>query len=164
MKRIKTLLLSVIFISLLTSCKPAEDVFASDGVAPEKESKPVSEITAAIIEGGDFPEMTAKTADDLEYKYGLDADGVVEASFYVNPAGTNPDEIVVLKMASADKAAEAAEFFEKYAQERLKSWRDYLPAEVYKLENAVIETNGDYVVMFICGDGEKAKEIFEESV
>ncbi|MDR0196904.1 MAG: DUF4358 domain-containing protein [Oscillospiraceae bacterium] len=181
MRRNVAVLLSVIFLVILTSCgneggagtAPNSDASNSDasngdapnGDAPKKESVRVSEITAAIIEGGDFPEMTEKTADDLADKYfDLDTSGVTEASFYVNPAGTNPDEIAVIKMGSAQQAQEAKAVLETYVQGRIKSWRDYVPAQVYKLDGAVIEAKGEYVVLFVCDDGGAAEKIFAEMI
>ena len=38
-------------------------------------------------------------------------------------------------------------------------FEDYNPDEMYKLENAVVKSSGNYVMMVICKDNAKAAEI-----
>jgi len=150
MKRIAALLL---FLPLLSACTSDKD--------KKNESVTTAEISAAIIESGEFPEMVNKTVDDLKYFYSeFDFDNVAEASFYVCPSGAYADNITVIKMKSVDDAKMAKIFFEDYIKSEIESWRNYQTKEAIKMEDSIVEQKGEYIGMFICQDSEKAKEIF----
>jgi len=154
---ILTVLLFSAFLMVLSGCN--DD-------SPAVKNTPPVEITVPIIESGiEFPEMVEKNLGDLDNRYfSIKTDGIEEASFWINPAGANPDEITVIKCDSADTANNLKAFFEDYVQGKISEWKDYQPGEMHKFDNVVITVRGNYIALFICADTAKALEVFNEMI
>jgi len=147
------LLFSTIFAFLLTACETE---------APEP-SASIADITLAITKSSEimFPEMVEKKLSDAEtYYHGMTMSIIDDTSYRINPAGANPDEIAIFKTKSTENTPELKRFLQTYASEKKKEWQDYQPGEVHKFDNVIIESKGNYTVLFICENPEKALEIF----
>ncbi|MCL2036348.1 MAG: DUF4358 domain-containing protein [Oscillospiraceae bacterium] len=153
---LSVLLFSCFFVTIMLSGCTSDSDFEPTAT--------LSEITGAIVEseGGDFPTMLEKTRDDLENRYfGIKDEWVEDASFRINPAGANPDEITIVKTTSSEAATELRRFFADYVSGKKEEWKDYQPGEMHKFDNVVIESRGLYTVLFICSDSANAREILD---
>lgn len=92
--------------------------------------------------------------------YGISADTVVNGKVYM---GTNAtaEEIAVLEAASAEQVSELEAGVEARVEAQLTSFQSYNAAEVTKLENPLIQTKGNYVILCICDDKSEAEAIVE---
>lgn len=92
--------------------------------------------------------------------YGISADTVVNGKVYM---GTNAtaEEIAVLEAASAEQVSELEAGVEARVAAQLTSFQSYNAAEVTKLENPLIQTKGNYVILCICDDKSEAEAIVE---
>lgn len=92
--------------------------------------------------------------------YGVAPEQVASAVVYVG-TGATAEEIAVFE--GVDEAA--ADAIEAQAEARLASqlsdYADYKPDEVPKLENPVLETEGNYVILCVSGDNETAESIID---
>ena len=50
-----------------------------------------------------------------------------------------------------------------YLDDQAESFRDYIPEETKRVENAVLEQRGKYVILCVSGDPDKAEEIIEKA-
>ena len=48
--------------------------------------------------------------------------------------------------------------------ERKIDFENYLPKEVFKLENYNLESNGNYIILCISNDSDKANEIIRKNI
>ena len=81
-------------------------------------------------------------------------DGVYEeGSFYA--ADKLADCLGVFKVTDVKSAKETVQ---TYLDTRKSQLQMYAPSEVFKVDNAVIESNADTVIFIVCDDLEKAKE------
>lgn len=156
MKKIATILLIVIAVSTLfltTACAPDA---ADDKVAT------TSDIAAAVIGSGFFPDMNKLGLEDLSgYYFGIDLSGVVDATSYVSSSGEFPDEVTIIKTDSSDTTLNRLEaFFKNWVEDRLEKWTEYNPDEVYKLADAFVEAREGYVVVLVCDRPGLAKKAF----
>ena len=74
------------------------------------------------------------------------------------------EELAVFEAKDAAAAASLAEKLQARNSERLADYADYLPAEVPKLENAVIISGGRYVVLCVATDASAVKELAEKTL
>ncbi|MCL1789481.1 MAG: DUF4358 domain-containing protein [Oscillospiraceae bacterium] len=166
MKKETTFLLSVILFSTLffSSCEQIN----SGG--NEIDTIPPAEITDAIIksgiESGNFPEMAERGFNELEkYYFGIDLSGIIDASYWIAPAGAYSDEITVIMVDSDIRDLDGLKvFFEEWVEDKADMWRNYNPEQAQKLDNAAIEIKGNYIAIFVCENTVNAVEIFNSFI
>lgn len=122
----------------------------------------VQMVADEILNGGDFKDKleAVDVSIALTKLYNLDADQVDAAVFYENSNAT-AEEIVVIKVKSEDYVETVREAYEARISGQKDAYRDYLPDEIPKLENAVIYTNANCAVLCISNDSEKAQSLIE---
>lgn len=76
-------------------------------------------------------------------------------------SGGTAEEIVVIKCEDADSAAAVENTLKERVAEQKESFTDYVPAEIEKLDAAVVYRNGSYAVLSVSDEPDKAKSIIE---
>lgn len=97
--------------------------------------------------------------------YKLEGDLIEEQSVYVGTGGALADEVSVWRVKDEKDAETVKEAAETRVENQKVSFKDYVSAEMPKLEKAVITVNGDTVILCVSSDPDKAKEViasFEE--
>ena len=90
-------------------------------------------------------------------------DGLVEESVVYMGSGATAEEIAVFACNDADTAKnEVKPIVEEHVDAQIESFRDYVPGEVTKLEQAVIRQTGSYVVLSVSNDPDGANKILDE--
>ena len=85
---------------------------------------------------------------------------VTKAAIYEGSGGT-AEEIVVLECASEDDAKKAEQVLRDRVSEQIESFTDYVPAELTKLNAAVIKVSGKYAVLSVSDTPDEAKKIID---
>lgn len=124
----------------------------------------VSEVASQLAGGVAFGEELTQLDDGaVERVYRLDPSLVTASSTYVG-SGATVDEVGVFECAD-DSAAQQVE---AALQERLETeeadYADYKPEEVPKLQDAVLERSGKYVVLCVTADADTARGIVQEAM
>lgn len=89
-------------------------------------------------------------------------DGVTELKVFMSSSGATAEELAIFKCDNAETAEAVVKACEKRIEALKEKFEDYIPDELIKIENAVIEKR-DVFVMFVCADStEQAEEIFAE--
>ena len=157
---------SIIAIALLTAimltgCGGNEEaVEANATVSVAAASSPV-DITAAIMAEIEIPSAMEKSAENIGAYYDVDIATVAEMSVYICGSGAYPDELAVFKFNDEASAQAGAEAVKSRLESQTAIYKDYTPAEMYKLEEAVLITEGNWVAFAACADNARAKEIIE---
>lgn len=111
-----------------------------------------SALSGALLESGAFSEAIAQTDTQIGlYLYELSPDTVEDAVFYFS-SGATAEEIAVFKACSAADAEVIASAVRARISSQRDSFADYNPAEVPKLDNAVLKVSGVYVVFYVADD------------
>ena len=105
-------------------------------------------------------ELMEMDIDTLAMFMNLSGLSVVNSSIYES-SGATAEEIVVFECSSEDEAKKAQDVFKTRVEEQKESFTDYVPAELPKLDAAVIETAGKYAVLSVSGDAAAAKQIID---
>lgn len=125
-----------------------------------------SEVTAAVIAEVPINSAVEKTKDDInDYFVGMDAEKIVEASFYLCGSSAYPDEVGVIEFVSEDDAVKGAESVTDRIGRQQETYSSYAPDEMYKFgSSASAYVSGNYVYYIVTSDNDKAKEIIERYI
>ncbi|MDR0987826.1 MAG: DUF4358 domain-containing protein [Ruminococcus sp.] len=154
MSKIK--IVGVIFavILCLTACGAKEETVVEPAPA---------DVTAAVMSVVELSSPSEKTLENIgAYYTDLDTSSVAEMSVYVCGSGAYPDEIAVIKFKDAAKAESGFEAVSARYDAMVKTFIDYTPDEMYKLDSAVLEKKGNYVIFIASADNAKALAIADE--
>lgn len=154
-KKILALIAAAVVCASFTGCGGDN---GSGSAAVSAETSPQSR-TAALKEAVTLPEMIEVKAEQLGDRYGIDGADVTGFSAFVCGSGAMPDEFGVFNAKDADAAKRVSEALTKRIENQTKTYKDYTPAEAYKLEDSFVETNGTTVSYAICADNSKAREL-----
>ena len=78
-------------------------------------------------------------------------------------SGSTAEEVAVFDTPDEETARKQMEHVQAYLDDQAESFRDYIPEETKRVENAVLEQRGKYVILCVSGDPDKAEEIIEKA-
>lgn len=114
-----------------------------------------------LLDSSAFSEpLEAIDLDIACYLYNLDQDKVSEAAVY-GSTGATAEELAVFVFSDADAAAAAKANFETRITDRTEAMKDYIPAEVPKLEKAVLEVRGATLLFVVAADYGPVSELLK---
>lgn len=119
----------------------------------------LSEKTKKLMDEVKFPSMVEVNQDKLELYFDVSEGDVTEYSAYICGSGAMPDEFGVFTAKDADTAAKLKASIEKRIESLRKTYADYTPKEMYKLDDSFVNVNGNTVSYAVCADNAKAKDI-----
>lgn len=111
-----------------------------------------------ILNGVSFRDELIEAEGDVAREwYSLD-DKVKDFAIYVSGSGATAEEIAVIK---SDDVKTAKATIEKRVADLEFRFKDYMPAEMTKINNPVIVTKGDLAVLVLCDDAEAARKVVD---
>ena len=150
-KRLFALVLAALAMAVMAGCGARSDDIQID----------IADLSRELREKGEFEDELSPISDAAIQKlYGLE--DYVSAEVYVS-SGATAEEIALFEFDSTEAAAGGL----KQAQFRIEGQRadfeSYIPQEVPKLDRAVVEQLGRYVVVCV-SDGDAAEEALTEYI
>lgn len=100
--------------------------------------------------------------DSARAIYAVDDAEVVESYIYVS-SGATAEEIAVFTCSNSKSADVVEAAFQTRVEDQKIGFENYVPAELDKLDKAVIEKVGNSVILSISDDPEGAKGIIEKA-
>lgn len=135
------------------------------------QSKPRATASGAEV---DLQALTNQLLNDVQYETTLElidsslASGIVDLQkdstmeLYMGE-GTCADELLVVRSANEDAAAKDQTAVEEHLKDMKQSFKDYIPEQADKIEQAVIVRCGCYVVACVTSDTEHAQDMIVEA-
>lgn len=162
-KRTALLLAALLLLAsmpLLNGC--GEETETGDEIANLVIDMPA--LADKLLEGVPFQDQMSEVDSEVFYMlYDLteeDADDAV----LITSTGATAEEIAVIHAASEDKIQTVLDAVNARVQAQRDGFEDYVPKELEKLEKPAVLNIGNYVVLCVCDDTEKAKTIVQESI
>lgn len=100
--------------------------------------------------------------DEDEVKVYIDMEEGVKASLYMG-SGSTAEEAAVFDAPDEDTAKKQMEHVQTYLDDQADSFRDYIPEETKRVEDAVLVQKGRYVILCVSASSDQANEIIEEA-
>lgn len=160
----KKILLSVITAALvcgLCGCGSSNGGSSASTSSVSQTTLSAKEKAEKLLGAVEFPSMVEVTADKLDIYFGIAEDEVKEYSVYICGSAAMPDEFGVFVAKDADTAAKIKTAVEKRIEAQKKTYSDYKPDEMYKIDDSFVNVNGSTVCYAICADNTKAAEILK---
>lgn len=116
--------------------------------------------SAALLDSGAFSEtLEPLDADLVPDLYGLEV-APDEAAVYTS-TGATAEEVAVMKFADQSAADAALTALETRVADQKEACQDYLPAEMPKLEQAVVKESGKSVLLLVASDYDKGQSALD---
>lgn len=118
-----------------------------------------SAISAKLQSSIKFPEMLAVTKDRLPLYYtGIDTGKLKSFSVSICSSLASADEVAVFQCASDADAQSVATAVQTRIDSKTDTFKNYgAPKEATDIKSCVYETKGNYVILAVTGDNDKAK-------
>lgn len=105
-----------------------------------------------ILNSSAFSEILAKIDQDTACAlYGIDETSVRCSAVY-GSTGASAEELAIFTFEDGEGVDAALSAFRLRVEDRTEEMRDYLPAELPKLDGAVVERRGNSVLLVIAAD------------
>ncbi len=120
----------------------------------------------AILDGGIFSESLEPLDCDIAWalfsleEAGLEREQLTDGVYY-RSAGATCEELALLILDGEDAAQKAEGAVEQYLAGQIESNRDYRPAEIPKLESAVLKQSGNTVLLAVSPDSGAVEKLLE---
>jgi len=103
-------------------------------------------------------------AETIDILYpGLPQDKIKAMKIYVSSSGGTAEEIAAFEANDEEAAKEIETKLNERVETQKASFKNYVPEELKRLENALVIRKGNYVYLSVSGDPDKAKSIIEEN-
>lgn len=149
-RRIVSLILLVLLV--FTGCSSSKSNLNLD----------INELAQKLVDGIDFEDTLEKVDDEIIgmfYDLPEDAKGVL----YLG-SGATAEEVAVFELDKEEDSEEMIEIVKKHIQNQVVQFEDYIPNEVNKLENIILEQYDNYIIVCVTDDIENAKALIKENI
>lgn len=147
MKKLVSLYTVLVLLLSLTAC--------SDSGGDAKEYDPPA-TAQALLDAGVFSEaLEPLDADLIPLLYGLEAQPA-QAAVYTS-TGATAEEVAVLAFATQSEADAALDALNTRVADQKDACEGYLPAELPKLDKAIVKASGKSVLLVVANDAQKAQ-------
>lgn len=153
----------IIYISLALIC--AITVILSVGCSSSG-NVDISAADAAqkILDNVEFKDSLVKIESSTVGNFYTLDDSISEYAIFISGSGATTEEIAVLKV-DGGKGEDVREILENRIDDQKYRYESYLPTQMSKLENPVILSKGDIIIMVLADDSAVAestvKDIFD---
>ena len=107
-------------------------------------------------------QLTAMDGEKAREVYLLDVDAVTEGKVYVS-TGATAEEIAVWYAAGPEKVEIVKKALEERIDYQRTGFEDYNAQELTKLKSPILEVKGQYIILCVSDDNEKAKSIIDKA-
>ncbi len=153
MKRLLVYVLAAAMILILAAC--------GGGKAVEVD---MEALAAELLDSGAFTDILSRVPDAAALvTYGLDAEDVNGCVMY-SGTGATAEEIFIVHVSDSSAVSRAEDAARQRIASQQAAFKDYGPAEIPKLKDAVLETAGDYVIVAVSGDAAAAQAVVDSYV
>lgn len=122
-------------------------------------------ITAEVLAEIPINSAIEKGIVDLEFYFtDLDAGKLTDASYYMCASGAYPDEIAVFIFDTAENANNAKSAVQARLDKQVAVYESYTPEEMYKLEDAIVETRQNVIFYAVTENNSRVQEIFDSFI
>ncbi len=140
---------------MMAGCAPKEPQYGC--------SMTMVELADQIRSFVSFGMMFGQPADGLEAATGIKSEHFAEVAAYL-PSRVGSDTLIIGKLAEGVSMQEAETEFKTHLDNLIKTFETYLPEAYEMAKKGQVVTKGDYIMLVVSPDNDKAIELFEAAI
>ncbi len=121
----------------------------------------VKQVMETVSYDDDMVELSENVLPDY---YDLAFDGFVSAVVYVSGSGATSNELAVIEVEDSNALSDAKEAVDKRRADLTANYQDYIPAEMARIEKAIVVEEGNYLLFSISESNESIEKLFRDSL
>ena len=125
---------------------------------------PMADIESKLLKETDLGDMKKCNTRELLEFMGVDYSAYNEVLYYKSKIALDVTELMIVKANDKNDLNAVQDAVEKRVASQINTYRDYGPAQVNQLKNAVISKRGKYLFYCVAEDPEKYEEVFMNAV
>lgn len=131
---------------------------------PKEVTISVSDLSKQLTESVNEGMLSSEPAvtDIVASTYFLDMEKIEDSSTYLSTAAS-ASEVSVVLCKDSSYTAEVESLFKSRVKSQSDLYASYAPDEAKKLDASIIKTSGNYVVLCVADDKDKANDILEKA-
>ena len=158
-KRIISLFAVIFVLFSFVSCNSEKEKSDPDRDIDIDVSK-LSDDISKIYDDGEIELIEIDSAEAFDINYGLK--GLYTFYYAEGSIAITSDEIVIIEANDKKDAKKVYEMLDSYREARIKLFNSYAKDQVPKLEDALLERVGKYVIFVVAEDVSEAEKIWRE--
>lgn len=155
MKKLALFALAALMILSLASCGSKNEGKELDLEAFAKQ------VIDTVEYDDDMIELNEKIASEY---YNLTFDGLEKWVAYGSGTAATTNELMLMQLKDDAAVTAARETIQNRINDQTSNYEGYRPDELFRLENAVIEVQGKYLLFSISPDNDTVKKLFEDAL
>lgn len=124
----------------------------------------VAAFADSVAEKVDFGDELLAVPEKIVSDYYTLPEGIESFKIYVSATSATASELAVFKCKDANALKEVKSAVESRVAEQTASYENYRPDEKFRLDNAVILTEGNYLVFAVSNDNKAVEKMFSEAL
>ena len=154
-KKLMSILLCITMIFVVVGCSKEE----KKETAVTKEQ--IDSFVSQSIESDGFKDELAFVDEEKALdQYGITKEEIESITAYLG-TGASAEELVCIKTKDTDKIKS---LMTQHLEEQKKNFESYLPDEVPKIESALVEVKGDYVIVCVADKIDAIKKLQSDNL
>ena len=124
----------------------------------------IQDLASKIAESGSFEDQLMQVDSEMVIEdYNFSSDEINELVSYQG-SGATSEEIVILQVKDKGKINDVKSKIDTRLAERKEAFESYLPEEVGKIDNNILNVEGNYVILCIANDTNTVNNVLNENI
>lgn len=124
----------------------------------------IEELATQISQSGSFEDSIAKVDNEIVMEaYGFSNEEINEIISYQG-SGATSEELVILQATDKSQLNSIKDKISNRLTERKEAFESYLPEEVFKIDDHLLDIKGNYVILCISNDSSKVEEVINNYI
>lgn len=148
-----------IFLKLAAICSMASVLLGCGSSSPV--SVDTAALTTSLTSDISYDNELSELSEDDITNYVTVEDGV-KGVMYMS-SGSTAEEVAVFTAPDEATASTMKNNVQEFLNDQKTSFEDYIPEEAQRIDDAVLVVKGNYVILCVSGDSDKAQEIIDNA-
>lgn len=158
MKKIFLIIFTIILI-IIIGIVASINIFKENNITLDMQKLALDLINQSIFED----DLSEIDRDSIVKKYNFPNDKIKNIISYMG-SGATAEEILLLEVFNREDTGEILNIIKEKLEERKQDFQNYLPKEVFKLENYYLKSVNNYIILCISNDEKQAEKIINKYI
>ncbi len=142
-----------------SSDKKQDNTKATEQAEKKLDASSIKSLCKELIDEKVFSDELSETSSKIAASQLKLSDSDFSSITCYKSSGATAEEITIVE---AKDEVDLTSFFDSYISEQKSNFESYLPAEVPKLDSAIRKKSGNYFILIVANDKDKAEKILSK--